>query len=202
MPRTDCNYVLTRDDTGAVGFMRNEPWEVDVDDKIVIAGVTYTMRSDVDATAYDSGPVEYDEGSNALIQRLADVSGVAGYKTLAKAQIDTECRRRILADTFESPPASGKLFSMSEYAQINWTGMAAMIGAGALDLAASPITVKTKDDSDEHVFDTDAAGLAACGAYMEKVQSHRTAMQTAKDDIDAATTKAGIDTVVADYLAS
>ena len=200
MSRPDITHILTRDDTGAVGFMSNQPWEVDEDNKIVINGVTYTMRSDVDTTDYESGPVEYVEGDNAIVQRLSDVGGAAGYKAQSKSKIDVVCRQRILGDTFEYPAASGKLFSISEYAQINWTGMAAMIASGALDLSSAPVTVKTKDDADEHVFDTNAAGLEACAALMAVVEGHRADCRAAKDDIDAATTKSEIDTVLSSYL--
>lgn len=197
MARPDLTHILVDDATGTVLEMGSVPFK---------AKDGQTAYADVDASDYDAGPVRFDAKANKLLMRLDDVAigdwFDGGYRTQAKDLVDAECRRRILSDTFEYPYGSGKLFSMSEYAQINWTGTAALIASGAVDLSEAAITVRTKDDKAEHEFDSNEAALEACAAYFARVQMHRQALQAAKTAIAASKTKDEVDAVVAAYLGS
>jgi hypothetical protein len=123
-----------------------------------------------------------------------DPDDIAVYQQKVIAQIDVETGVRIAAG-FEYPAASGKFFSMSQNAQINWLGL----GMSA-DALTYPYTIRTKDDTDAYaIVDTaDAAGVyAAAFTLKESTLAQGRGVKTA---VLAEGTVAGVDAAAASWL--
>lgn len=125
----------------------------------------------------------------ALVQVLNHVYYDLGYvgepdthaRTRYKEVMDLCVTKRLNAEGFEHPAASGRLFSLSLPAQIKWLGLLV-----SKDSMTYPYDVPVKDDSEVYSI-ADAAEVAAMwGAIMTKVSTVLGAATAQKAAIDAA----------------
>ena len=118
-------------------------------------------------------PVVFVEGQETLDEVKA---------RLTKA-IDETCENRITEDSFEWPPASGNLFSLSHNAQTKWLGMATAAMLNGFDFVNDPPKVRTKDDLVEITLTSANEVYGAYGAAMTVVRTHLNTNRLAKGEV-------------------
>ncbi len=125
--------------------------------------------------------------------------GLSDYKTEKMALCDLECQRRFTVVGVEYPAASGKFFSLSIPAQLNFNGL--RHGLSRLDFSGGGYRISTVDNQDSHQL----ADVADCDALYDTAFDAKAALiagvNAVKHSVREAVDVAAVDSAIAAYLA-
>lgn len=119
---------------------------------------------------------------------------ISAYKSTVNEYVDTETERRI-SGGFEYPSSSGKVFSLSPNAQLNWLGLELKAA-----LLPYPYIIRTFDEKDVYGIVNEAdAHLMVDAAFIAK-ETSLTLGRMVKTAVEAAVSIAAVDTAAASWL--
>jgi hypothetical protein len=131
---------------------------------------------------------------DALDDAVATHDYLSAYKEKINGSVDGETERRI-ALGFEYPASSGKMFSLSANAQLNWLGLELKAV-----LLTYPYTIRTIDEHDAYNIVNEADAHAMVNAAFVAKETMLTLGRIVKTVVEAAASVAAVDAAAASWL--
>jgi hypothetical protein len=155
--------------------------------------IRFTEPDQLVIAVYAGEPVQsvIDEIDTAV----AAPDNLSVYKEHVNGLVDGETVRRILKG-FVYPAASGKIFSLSSEAQLNWLGLELKAA-----LLPYPYTIRTMDEHGAYAITSAADAQSMVNAAFVAKETALTLGRVVKTAVEGATTQAGVDAAAASWLA-